>query len=601
MSDDTEKGKQGISRRKFVEGAAAGIVAGAVIGAGIGSLGFPQTITSTTTKTQTQTQTQTETQTSTTTANASNIPTSWDQTADVVIIGYGGAGAVSAITAHDAGANVIILEKTPSLASLSVAGANISGGGGNTHINGGLIVVPLDATDGATHAYYLGLGTTPKAVCQAWANEAVNINSYLDNLGLKYVVRTGTAEMPNFPGASTITTSTVNGGGAALFHALDQAVQTRKINVLFNTPATDLYQDPITGTIVGVKAVSNPTPTLGPNGWWIEPTSGGATVNIKANKAVILTTGGFEYDDEMKANYLKTYPVHFYGWQYNTGDGLRLASRAKAMQWHLNMFSGRCVPWFPDHDMAYGYGISASGTPMILTDKYGNRYADESSVAAGHNWWVLLDDYNIKVPEYTRVPTFMIFDTARLNAGPISSYGGVALPSELGGLTWSSDNSAEVTKGWIQQGNTPADLAAAINSTTYVGWNSDDTVQVPSGLSVNIDPTVLTATITNYNNYCAAGSDPEFGRNPNTLLSFQTPPFYALPLWPGGPNCQGGPVRNENAQVLDTAGNPIPRLYSAGELGSIWALYPTGGGNNSELITFGQIAGKNAAAETSQS
>jgi succinate dehydrogenase/fumarate reductase flavoprotein subunit len=581
-----ESGKNGdskrVSRRKFITGLGAGLVVGGVAGAAAGSLGFPRTITTTEKVVQ-----------------QPWLPAKWDQEADVVVVGYGGAGAVTAITAHDAGANVLVVEKTPSLASLGIAGQIISGGGGNTHLNGGLIVVPSDVSSGATHARYLSWGTTPMAVCQAWAELANKIPAYLDNLGLKYNTRDNTGEMSNLPGASSITTCTVNGGGAALFHALDQAVQSRKIQVVFNTSVTDLIQDPDTREVLGVAALSYPTPSPSES-VWREPTSGGTVVNIKANKAVVLCTGGLEYNDQMKASFLKMYPAHFYGWIYNTGDGVRMASEAGADLWHLNMFSGRCVPWFPDNDMAYGYFINTSH-PMILTDKYGKRYADESSSAAGHNWWVLLDDFNINVPEYTRIPTFLVFDeTFRTKNGPISSYGGIACPPQLGGLKWSSDNSAEVAKGWIQKGNTPAELAAAINQTKYVGWNSDDSVSVPSGINVHIDPDVLTATITNYNKYCAAGKDPDFGRNPQTLLPLNTPPYYAVPLWPGGPNTQGGPVRNEKAQVLDVNANPIPRLYSAGELGSIWALYPTGGGNNSELLTFGQIAGKNAAAETAQ-
>jgi len=67
-------------------------------------------------------------------------------------------------------------------------------------------------------------------------------------------------------------------------------------------------------------------------------------------------------------------------------------------------------------------------------------------------------------------------------------------------------------------------------------------------------------------------------------------------LWPGGPNTQGGPRRNSKAQVLRADGFPIPRLYSAGELGSIYGmLYPGSGGNLAECIAFGRIAGENAS------
>jgi succinate dehydrogenase/fumarate reductase flavoprotein subunit len=50
--------------------------------------------------------------------------------------------------------------------------------------------------------------------------------------------------------------------------------------------------------------------------------------------------------------------------------------------------------------------------------------------------------------------------------------------------------------------------------------------------------------------------------------------------------------------VLDMDGQPIPRLYAAGELGSIWGVLYQGGSNNAESIAFGRIAGRNAAAES---
>jgi succinate dehydrogenase/fumarate reductase flavoprotein subunit len=49
--------------------------------------------------------------------------------------------------------------------------------------------------------------------------------------------------------------------------------------------------------------------------------------------------------------------------------------------------------------------------------------------------------------------------------------------------------------------------------------------------------------------------------------------------------------------VIDVNGNPIKRLYSAGELGSIWGILYPGGGNVTEALSFGRIAGRNAAAE----
>jgi succinate dehydrogenase/fumarate reductase flavoprotein subunit len=109
---------------------------------------------------------------------------------------------------------------------------------------------------------------------------------------------------------------------------------------------------------------------------------------------------------------------------------------------------------------------------------------------------------------------------------------------------------------------------------------------------------VLQNTIEEYNRFCDAKKDQKFDREPGSLAPIKKAPFYALKMYPGGPNTQGGPKRNEKSQVVDSSGDPIPHLYSAGELGSVYGfLYPTGGGNLAEMIAFGRLAGENAFAE----
>ncbi|MFC1987598.1 FAD-binding protein, partial [Chloroflexota bacterium] len=71
----------------------------------------------------------------------------------------------------------------------------------------------------------------------------------------------------------------------------------------------------------------------------------------------------------------------------------------------------------------------------------------------------------------------------------------------------------------------------------------------------------------------------------------------AIKLWPGGVNTQGGPKRNARGQVVRADNTPVPRLYSAGELGSVFGMLYPGGGNIAECIAFGRISGANAAAE----
>jgi len=137
---------------------------------------------------------------------------------------------------------------------------------------------------------------------------------------------------------------------------------------------------------------------------------------------------------------------------------------------------------------------------------------------------------------------------------------------------WREDNGEELNKERIKQENT---------------------IKAPA-LQLNLDPRALEQTIYDYNRGCKNGVDKTYHRNPEKLLPLSTPPFYGVQLLPGGPNTQGGPRRNGRDQVLRPDGFPIHRLYSAGELGSIYGmLYPGSGGNLAECIAFGRIAGEN--------
>ena len=133
---------------------------------------------------------------------------------------------------------------------------------------------------------------------------------------------------------------------------------------------------------------------------------------------------------------------------------------------------------------------------------------------------------------------------------------------------------AELAKGWIKVAEDLATLAA----------------------NIGVDPGALKDTVDRWNRSCGAGHDADFGRR-LMLAPIVDGPFYAIELSPSMLNTQGGPRRNEKAQIVRPDGTPIPRLYSAGELGSIYSYLYQGTGNIGECLAFGRIAGRNAAAE----
>jgi len=504
-------------------------------------------------------------------AKAQDNPLNWEKEADVVVVGYGGAGIVTAITAHDAGAKVIVLEKAPFR------------GGGNTGISAGSAVSPTNAKDAAAYLYASSGGLdaggplTPMDVIEAWAEEVCKNRDWWDKMGIEYTamkeVRT---EFMNLPGASAMTVIAAKGRGQAWFSTLDKHVKNRGIEVMFDSPATELIQDCNTKQILGVKAKNE-----------------GREKNIKARRGVVLCTGGFEFNEEMKNAFLKCHPMKFYGWGFNTGDGVKMAQKVGADLWHMdNLCGGKCA-WFPEDPINVGYELNPRSNNFIWVDKFGRRYCNERNPLINpHKGWVAFSELSLADGGHSRIPTYLVFDETTRKAGPLNSFGQslkppytpfttgrLLLPPELGGIPpWTYDNGVEISKGWIKKGDTVEALAAAIGG--------------------RVNPSLLKASVEAYNGYCATGKDTDFDRPPETLKPVETPPYYAAALYPGLCSTTGGARRNGNSQVLDPDKKPIPRLYSAGSFGSIYGgIYSVTGGNIGELCAFGRIAGRNAAAE----
>ena len=83
-----------------------------------------------------------------------------------------------------------------------------------------------------------------------------------------------------------------------------------------------------------------------------------------------------------------------------------------------------------------------------------------------------------------------------------------------------------------------------------------------------LDEGVLQASLDRWNAFCREGEDEDFRRPPSSMVEIKTPPFYFGEIWPVVSNTQGGPVHSAKQEILNSFGEPIPRLYAAGELGS---------------------------------
>lgn len=104
-----------------------------------------------------------------------------------------------------------------------------------------------------------------------------------------------------------------------------------------------------------------------------------------------------------------------------------------------------------------------------------------------------------------------------------------------------------------------------------------------------------------WNGFVEGGEDLQFYRPWEFMkdAAILEPPFYAIQMKPIFLNTDGGPVRNAKGQVIDVDGVPIPRLYAAGEFGSVWSHYYQGGCNLAECEAFGRICVRSMLQETS--
>jgi succinate dehydrogenase/fumarate reductase flavoprotein subunit len=478
------------------------------------------------------------------------VPSKWNKEVDVVVVGSGHAGLATAITAADAGAKVVILEKMKKEFE-----------GGNSRVSGNMFWTPTNLPEAIQYIDALSYGLTDSESIQALAEELMKLNDWVDKMGVKRApLGIFQPEHPELPGSACVRTWANGGvvGEASFWNAIRTQAEKRKVEVMYEAPAKELVQTP-TREVTGIRAEVAGKPFF-----------------IKARKGVVLCCGSMEFNFEMQKNFLPGWPIYGMGTPGNTGDGIRMAQQAGADLWHMNNplagLGGLVVPEFAP--VVIPVGVVGQG--YIRVDKFGKRFMSETRPSRhgfGVKEFVLYFDGVIG--DFTRLPCYMIFDeTGRLRGPLATSSRKFGWFGWFSNYDWSKDNSKEIEKGWIVKGENAGELGSKL------GMKPDD----------------LSSTIAGYNANCKNGVDLAFGREKETLVPLERPPYYAVKLYPTMYNTQGGPRRNSKCQIVDPNGQPIPRLYSAGELGSFYGWMYNGGGNNAECLCTGQIAARNVVA-----
>jgi succinate dehydrogenase/fumarate reductase flavoprotein subunit len=546
---------------------------------------------------------------------------------DVIVVGSGASGLTAALRAAKDGLKVLVLEKADSF-------------GGTTAVSGGGIWVPenplavaqgLKDTKAVARKYVLDLiGET--------ANPAL-IDAYLDNGPemVKWLHETSTVEFllsppssdwyPEVPGAVDygrllspkeydgsklgdyftqlrLPREEFNAPGGMMIDLFDLAYISK-----LPSPGSLWYMAKIAGkftldkfkyprgtrltmgnALAGrlIKSVLDAGVTLrrstsvaellkeGNRITGVKASSGGKTEDLKARVGVVLASGGFSANKQLRKAYMPYPEQHISILPYeNTGDGMNMGLDAGASldgeNFKNGVWSVVSTMTRPDGYVArYAHLIDMSKPGCIGVNKNGERFGNEASV-----------HFVDAMHESGAVPAHIIADSKF-----VKKYGmGMVLPGG-GGLK------KLVEAGYIIEAPTLRELAAKIN----------------------IDGLGLEKTVAKMNGYAKTGVDPDFHKGdsqidkeigdpshgPNPCLGVvEAGPFYAIKIFPGDGSTTVGLKIDGKCRVLNASGQAIDGLYAAGlDANSIWrGKSPGHGCNVGPAMVLGYIAGKSLSAQ----
>lgn len=453
-----------------------------------------------------------------------------EYTYDIVVVGAGGAGYAAAIEAADAGKQVVLIEKLP------VVGGNTLISGGEMNAPGNWVQENLKLEGDSVELYYEdtmkgGDNAGDPEMIQVLAENALPAAEWLkDFVGVEFYED----QLFQFGGHSVERALIpVGHTGQELIIKLDAKAKELGVEVLVNTPAISLIQNE-EGRVVGLTADQD-----------------GTEVTFHANDAVILATGGFganiemrtEYNPDMDERYLSTVS------EGSQGDGITMAVEIGAAV--TNMDSIQTYPVSDPENGRLSLLADTRFNGAVLINQEGERFVEEL--------------------ERRDVISKAILDQT-------GGYAYQLWTDELDQIT----NSKELHVGEYE--------SLLEREMIVVG---DTLEEVAAHFDIPVE--ALLETAEKVNGYAETGEDKDFNHR-SGVGSLKKGKYYLMKCKPSVHHTMGGLVINPQAQVLDEEGNPIEGLYAAGELtGVIHGKNRLGGNAIADIFVFGRIAGQEAS------
>ncbi len=356
--------------------------------------------------------------------------------------------------------------------------------------------------------------------------------------------------------------------GNALVTRLYYSLVQRRVPVLFEASARELVvaDGRVAGAVVD---------------------SGGRTLRIRARDGVVIATGGYGHNMEMRRRFMPApTPTHSLACASNAGDGITLGlahggTVAPERQGPGAFWTPVSVTRRPDGSAgAYPHlSLDRAKPGLIAVNGAGKRFVNEAD--SYHDFVQAMFRSHRDVPT---IPAYLICE-----ADFVARYG-------LGNIHPGTTNLTRFERaGYLTSAPSLAALAGKLN----------------------IDAAALEATVARYNGFARDGHDPDFGKGNSELNRFngdaaikpnpclgeiRNGPFVAVAVWPAEIGTSTGLITNRDGQVLDAAGAPIAGLYACGnDMASVMeGTYPGPGTTLGPALTFGYRAARHALGKPVQ-